>query len=604
VQEYQRFFLPNDPGFNQQWHLHNTGQGRGNPAADVDAPEAWELERGSADIVIAIIDNGVQIEHPDLATNIFTNPREIPGNGIDDDGNGYVDDVHGWDFAADDNDPRPSAPDDNHGTAVAGVAAAVGNNGIGVSGVCPNCKILPVKINFVSDAKLAEAIRYAASLADVLNNSWGGGAPSPVIQSAIRDATTTGRGGKGAVVLFAAGNSASGHQPMMLRGLPAGTHRFIWEYLKDGSVNAGDDTAWLAWVVFPGGTWVDLRNPLPGWRTGGHALWALVHDPAHTDEGLCLTRAAKAGRITHGQRTFLEVVKQVPAGDFVSMAWVSSEGGYDGLVMAVDLFNDGWIDGYVVRSGVPRVTPRVSYPAAHPEAIAVGASTNFDCRAAYSQFGPELDFVAPSNGGPTNPINLGIVTTDRTGSAGYDSQSDYTTGFGGTSSATPLAAGVVGLMLSHHPNLPQEEVRRILHQTANKIGPEPYDVTGRNDRYGFGRINAFKAVAAAAEAVAVPPGVATLLAPLDGMTNATPTYTWAAVPGAERYHLWVSDSTGKRISQRYRAEQAGCADGSGTCSVTSDVVLAEGAGRWQVRALNGVSTGPWSTPRQFTVQAQ
>jgi hypothetical protein len=246
------------------------------------------------------------------------------------------------------------------------------------------------------------------------------------------------------------------------------------------------------------GTLVNSGGGLPpGWTTGGHAPWSGVHNPTHTDEGRCYTQAFKAGTISHNQFTLLEVVKTVPAGNIVFSYWVSSEENFDGLRLWVDLNNDGSFDlatGFIsgdsciLKYGRP--CNGVSYPAAFPEAIAVGASSNFDCRSTYSQFGPQLDFVASSNGG-----SLGIPTTDRTGAAGYDTNANYTGTFGGTSSATPLAAGVAGLMLSHNPDLTQAQVRQILRDTADKVGPEPY-VAGRNDRYGFGRINAFKAVTA------------------------------------------------------------------------------------------------------------
>src|SRR6266568_3069413 len=88
---------PNDPRYPELWGLNNIGQTGGKPDADVDAPEAWDVQTGT-DVVVAVIDTGVDYTHPDLAANIWTNPGEIPGNGIDDDGNGYVDDVHGYDF--------------------------------------------------------------------------------------------------------------------------------------------------------------------------------------------------------------------------------------------------------------------------------------------------------------------------------------------------------------------------------------------------------------------------------------------------------------------------------------------------------------------------
>src|SRR6185369_4596951 len=98
----------------------------GTPNADVRATSAWDISLGNPNVVIAIIDDGVQWDHPDLAANIFVNPGEIAGNGIDDDNNGFIDAVHGWDFYSHDNNPAPADDDDNHGTALAGVAAGVG----------------------------------------------------------------------------------------------------------------------------------------------------------------------------------------------------------------------------------------------------------------------------------------------------------------------------------------------------------------------------------------------------------------------------------------------------------------------------------------------
>jgi subtilisin family serine protease len=131
----------------------------------IGAYEAYDITTGSSDIVIAIVDSGVDINHPDLADNIFVNPNEIPGNGIDDDGNGFVDDVNGWDFGSNDNDP--SDPH-GHGTHVAGLAGAVGNNGIGISGVAQNVKILPIKVGddngvFSNEAYLT-GLRYIAEM--------------------------------------------------------------------------------------------------------------------------------------------------------------------------------------------------------------------------------------------------------------------------------------------------------------------------------------------------------------------------------------------------------------------------------------------------------
>ena len=194
--------VPNDTSFSRLWGLDNTGQTGGVADADIDAPEAWDLATSSS-VIVAVIDTGVDYGHPDLAANMWSNPGEIPANGIDDDGNGFIDDVHGWDFANNDSDPMD---DEGHGTHCAGTIGAVGNNGIGVAGVCWNVKLMALKFldasgsGAVTDA--IDAIAYATQMgAKVLSNSWGGGGYSQALKDAIAAAD-----GAGALFVAAAGN--------------------------------------------------------------------------------------------------------------------------------------------------------------------------------------------------------------------------------------------------------------------------------------------------------------------------------------------------------------------------------------------------------------
>lgn len=135
---------PNDPKYadGTMWALHNTGQTGGTANADINAPQAWDISTGSSNVIVAVVDTGVDYNHPDLAANMWINPGEIASNGIDDDGNGYIDDVHGINAITGSGDPM----DDNaHGTHVAGTIAAVGNNGIGLVGISWNAKIIACK---------------------------------------------------------------------------------------------------------------------------------------------------------------------------------------------------------------------------------------------------------------------------------------------------------------------------------------------------------------------------------------------------------------------------------------------------------------------------
>lgn len=558
IQQYKQFDVPNDPRYANQWHLKNTGQGGGVVGADSKLEQAWDIEDGNGNIVIAILDDAIDRAHEDLAATIFVNTGEIGGNGIDDDGNGKIDDVSGWDFKNGDNDPNITA-NDSHGTGAAGVAAARGNNGIGVTGACRQCRLLAVKVFEntvgVTDAVNADAITYAARFADIINASWGGGSPSAAIQSAIASANTTGRGGKGVPSFFSSGNYASGNAfaPIAL-SMAAGTYGFRFVYTKNGSGAAGNDTSWISWVTFPGVGGFTFTNGIPaGWTTGGNQPWTVVTDPWHSDESLCLTKAAKAGTISNNQTSYLQVYKTISAGNVIVNQWTSSEANADGLKVQIDYFNNGtFFDTGFFDSGIPgdgtnftqtAVTAPVMYPAAFPEAIAVGASSNSDCRSYYSQFGPQLAFLAPSNG---SFYNMSIETTDQMGAAGAEAGNYMVaaqgngSGFSGTSSASPFAAGIAGLILSRSPGLTRAKVLDIMKNSATKVGPEPY-VGGRNDRYGYGRLNAYQALlntpvvpGAPTNAVATPgnaQATVTFSAPASNGGSAITSYTVTSSPG-------------------------------------------------------------------------
>jgi len=215
---YQRFLTADPTGehfFDQEWGLNNTGQDilgvTGTAGADIDGLQGINLGTGDPSIVVAVIDNGVDFTHPDLVARRYTNPGESGGgketDGIDNDGNGLIDDVHGWDFCHNDNNPSP-VNNDFHGTHVAGTIAA-SLDGAGVVGVAPSVTILSLKAlegnTSCSEAALVDAIDYVGALnaaghpVQIINASWGGPGFDQVMDDAIRDS--------GALFVAAAGNN-------------------------------------------------------------------------------------------------------------------------------------------------------------------------------------------------------------------------------------------------------------------------------------------------------------------------------------------------------------------------------------------------------------
>lgn len=181
---------PNDALYPRQWGLHNDGSFTMYPAvdgADIDMENAWAIEDGSSDIIVATMDSGLRLNHPEFEGRLWINTLEIADNGIDDDVNGYIDDINGWDFSLDDNDPTD---DYGHGTNVTGIIAANGNNGEGYTGIDRHCKLMTLKgLNSTNQGFYTwwyDAITYAADNgANVINLSVGGNTYSSTLKEAI-----------------------------------------------------------------------------------------------------------------------------------------------------------------------------------------------------------------------------------------------------------------------------------------------------------------------------------------------------------------------------------------------------------------------------------
>jgi subtilisin family serine protease len=268
---------PNDPSYSALYGLNNTGQTGGLADADIDAPEAWDITTGDGSIVVGVIDTGVDYTHPDLAANMWTNPGEIPDNNIDDEGNGFIDDVHGYNFVSYNGN---SIDDFFHGTHVAGTIGAVGNNGIGVTGVNWNVQIMSLKFldsgggGYISDA--VAAVDYATMMRNLwlssggtmganirlTSNSWGGGG----YDQALLDAINAG-GDAGIMFVAAAGNDGSDADSFPMYPAAYESDNIISVAATDSGDNLAYFSNWGLNSVDVGAPGVDIYSTFPTYVT-------------------------------------------------------------------------------------------------------------------------------------------------------------------------------------------------------------------------------------------------------------------------------------------------------------------------------------------------
>jgi subtilisin family serine protease len=264
--------MPDDTYFSQQWGLYNTGQAgrgyQGTAGIDMDALQAWDISTGGTEVIVAVIDTGCDLQHPDLGDNLWSNSGEIPGDGIDNDGNGYVDDVVGWDFADGDNAPYDAS---GHGTHVAGIIAGVGNNQQGIAGIAWRARIMPVRIMNAFDegttADAIKAIEYAAANgAKIINCSWGSNSNGYALRHVIENTDA----------LFACASGNNGQNTDTTPHYPA-----AYTSANIISVAASDPMDQLAWFSNFGKTSVDVAAPgirIYSLRNGRRSLWQDAFD--------------------------------------------------------------------------------------------------------------------------------------------------------------------------------------------------------------------------------------------------------------------------------------------------------------------------------------
>jgi subtilisin family serine protease len=468
--------IPNDALFGQLWGLDNTGQSvdsvAGTPDKDIDAPEAWDVFTGG-NTLVAVVDTGIAYDHPDLAPNMWTNPGEIAGNGVDDDGNGYVDDVHGYDIVDGDPDPRDF---NEHGTHVAGTIAAAGNDGAGVVGVSWSARLMAVRVLDAAgegtDADIAEGFQYAArNGARVVNASLGGSNPSLTLQTAIH-------GNPNTLFVVAAGNEGENLDPATVLS----TYPCAFTDANLICVAATDQNDALADFSNFGNTSVDLAAPgvnilstLPdtddivladGFESDDFAArW----NP-HVDRGSTSAWARTAASAANGSFS----IADSPAGNYAS----NSE-------TYVDIKTPVSLAG---KRGC-RLTFNIKIATLAGDQFTVDQSTDGGAtwirqfslagtsHGAYVPLTVELD----ADGAPSVLFGFGLVT-NATGVADGVSLDDVVLrcvrpeqgagSFGpldGTSMATPHVAGAAALLIGRKPSLTVAQLRSALLDTGDAV---------------------------------------------------------------------------------------------------------------------------------------
>ena len=449
---YHATLIPNDSSFTQLWGLHNTGQTGGTSDADIDATEAWDIVTGSETVVIAVVDSGVKYDHVDLIGNIWSNADDPIGNG-DEDGNGYTDDIRGWDFVDNDNDPMDY---NGHGTHVAGTIAAVGNNGTGVTGVCWTAKIMPLRgldaagSGFTTN--LISAIEYAnANGAHVINNSWGGGGSSSALEAAINASS--------AVVVCAAGNSnvnndTTPHYPssytstniISVAATDQNDNRASFSNYGATSVDVGApgtniySTVTTRHDVFSD----DFSGGLGNWTTGGtNNTWAisssyLDESPGgdyviNTDSWIRTTSAISfAGEIGIRLEFLLQGI---------------SESGFDFLFIDTSPDGSTWTNiDYLSGSTGGQWFP-VEYD------ISTYAGGNF-----YIRFRFTSDYSNNYDGWRIDDVKITAYTDTNHNSYEY---------FNGTSMAAPIVSGIAGLIKATTPLITNTEIKAAIEQNVD-----------------------------------------------------------------------------------------------------------------------------------------
>ncbi len=477
---YKRRILqiyPNDTYFGELWGLHNTGQTVCEPGtedADIDAPEAWNINTGSSDIVVANIDTGVDYTHEDLAANMWINPGETPNDGIDNDDNGYTDDVYGIDEVNGDSDPMD---DHGHGTHTSGTIAAVGNNNKGITGVNWSAKIMALKFADASglglDSDAIECINYVIDMKTnygvnivAINASWGGGGDNPLLKDAIEAA-----GDQGIIFCAAAGNKSadtdlmphypsSYNLPNIISATATDQDDNLAEFSNYGlaSVDLGAPgvcilSTTLGFSPIPAGIFFDNMESGDGnWETGGtNNYWAITNEKASSPT--YAWSDSPYGNYSNNTDSWLAIDHNINLSSYTGnvglefMAWLDLEKWYDFLY--IEISKDGGANWETLGILTGQINNWDVYGWHIPENY---KTANFRFR-----FHLSTDEMLTYDGVYIDDVGIGEV-----------SGSNIYKYWKGTSMATPHVTGAIALMAAEYPS---ENIYHRINRILSGVDP-------------------------------------------------------------------------------------------------------------------------------------